>query len=172
MVSGDVSGTSRVGGVVGINDGIVKGCCFSDGSVAGTNYVGGVVGNNIGGTVEGCCFAGDNVSGSENANVGGVVGDSSGGKVTACYWQTGTGGTPSGGVGGYPGDTHTIEVKDGDWTEAIDAMNEALKQAGCDDISYEPGADGKPVLVANSSNTTELPGLTQRVLDVARVFGL
>ena len=63
-------------------------------------------------------------------------------------------------------------MKNGNWTDAIDAMNEALKQAGCSDISYKPGTDGKPVLVASGSNTTELPGLTQKVLDAARAVGL
>ena len=32
--------------------------------------------------------------------------------------------------------------------------------------------NGKPVLVADNSNNPELPGLTQKVLDVARAVGL
>ena len=175
MVSGNVSGYDWVGGVVGRNAGTVKGCCFAGSSSSVTAHtsiawVGGVVGCNYG-TVEGCCFAGDSVTASgTGAAAGGVVGyNSSSGIITDCYWQQGTGG-PSQGVG--DGDGDTTPVTDGNWNAAIAAMNEALKQAGCDDISYKPGTDGKPVLVASGSNTTELPGLTQKVLDAARAVGL
>ena len=162
-----VSGGTGVGGVVGTNGGTIQGCMVS-GSVSGNDLVGGVAGDNFG-TVKGCCFAGDSVSGSNY--VGGVVGHYYTGSITACYWQAGTGG-PSQGVGFGDGGENCEKVEGGNWSNAIDAMNEALKQAGCSDVSYKPDTDGKPVLVADGSSTSELPGLTQRVLDVVRAVGL
>ena len=84
-VSGSVSGSDHVGGVVGYNRGRVENC-HNIGSVKGDNYVGGVVGYNSG-SVENCHNIGS-VSG--DRYVGGVVGYSSGGigasaSVTNCY---------------------------------------------------------------------------------------
>ena len=107
-VSGNVSGSNSVGGVVGYNfSGTVTNCAFS-GSVSGSNSVGGVVGWNDSGTVTGCIFSGPgSVSG--KISVGGVVGGNSGsnGVVENCY-NTGTvTGTRTdddlGGVGGVVG---------------------------------------------------------------------
>ena len=104
-VSGNVSGGSYVGGVVGYNNGgTVTGCIFSgsgSGSVSGySNAVGGVVGSNNNGSVKNCYNTGA-VSGS-GWYVGGVVGYNSG-TVENCY-NTGTvTGTDDyvGGVVGY-----------------------------------------------------------------------
>ena len=82
-VSGTVSGSLYVGGVVGRNRGSVEDCAFT-GSVSGSYYVGGVVGYNISsGNVINCTNTGD-VSGTSNY-VGGVVGDNDDGHVTNCY---------------------------------------------------------------------------------------
>ena len=54
--SGSISGSSRVGGVVGYNGGTMTGCTVS-GSVSGDSSVGGVVGWN-GGTVTACYWSG------------------------------------------------------------------------------------------------------------------
>ena len=163
MVSGSVSGVDHVGGVVGGNPSTVEGCCFADGSVraSGVNgaRVGGVVGYNSD-TVEGCCFAGDSVNGTDDgAYVGGVVGFSSD-TITGCYWQEGTDG-PSQGVGS--GNDDTTKVEGSNWSQYEDD----LKQY---DIAI--GSDGKPVpsVIANRNNTPAVSGLTQRVLDAARVF--
>ena len=101
-VTGSVSGSDRVGGVVGYNNGgTVTGCTFSgSGSVSGVLSVGGVVGNNDNsGSVENCYNTGT-VSGSDR--VGGVVGYNNGGTVENCY-NTGevTGRATVGGVVGY-----------------------------------------------------------------------
>ena len=158
----NISGLNFVGGVVGTNGGTIQGCMVS-GSVSGNDLVGGVAGDNHG-TVKGCCFAGGSVNGSgTNAYVGGVVGYYYTGSITACYWQAGTGG-PSQGVG--TGGDVAIKVENGDWTGAIDAMNKYLTG-----YQYELKG-GQIVLVASNSNTPEVPGLTQRVLDVARAVGL
>lgn len=54
--SGSISGSSRVGGVVGYNGGTMTGCTVS-GSVSDDSSVGGVVGWN-GGTVTACYWSG------------------------------------------------------------------------------------------------------------------
>ena len=127
-VSGNVSGSNSVGGVVGLNSGNVENC-YNTGTVTGTDdyvggvvgqnrgsvtncyntgtgtvtgssdYVGGVVGYNNEGRVENCHNIGE-VSG--NRYVGGVVGDNSSGSVENCY-NTGvvSGGEYVGGVVGY-----------------------------------------------------------------------
>ena len=102
-VSGTVSGSLYVGGVVGLNSGTVENC-YNIGKVSGTG-VGGVVGWNDSGTVKNCYNIGD-VSGNY---VGGVVGQNSSGdssgdssaSVTNCY-NTGevSGGEDVGGVVG------------------------------------------------------------------------
>ena len=174
MVSGSVSGNDYVGGIVGcnINNGIVKGCCFAGNSVTADDsyaYVGGVVGSNLG-NITACCFAGDSVTGTgDGAYVGGVVGaDESSGIITDCYWQAGQNG-PSKGVGQNDG-TGTPDVtqikEDVTMQTAIAAMNNYLTG-----YQYELKGD-QIVLVADNSNNPEVPGLTQRVLDAARVFGL
>ena len=171
MVSCSVSGSNRVGGVVGVNDGTVEGCCFADGRVMASggnvNWVGGVVGVNDG-TVEGCCFAGGSVNGSGTyAYVGGVVGyNSSSGTITNCYWQAG----PGQGVGNGNGERNCNKV-DGTnvtLTTAISAMNDCIRDTG---YKYEQQGENI-VLVADGSSTPEVSGLTQRVLDVARAFGM
>ena len=110
-VSGTVSGSYNVGGVVGYNNGgTVTGCIFSgSGSVSGKNYVGGVVGYNYSGTVTGCIFSG---SGSVSGEwyVGGIAGRNNG-TVKNCY-NTGqvNGSADSNDVGGVVGLNHgTVE---------------------------------------------------------------
>ena len=103
-VSGNVSGDSYVGGVVGYNDGgTVTGCTFSgSGSVSGSSYVGGVVGYNISsGNVKNCTNTGSVNGSAGSSNVGGVVGLNSG-IVENCY-NTGSvsGDWYVGGVVGY-----------------------------------------------------------------------
>ena len=59
-------------------------------------------------------------------------------------------------------------VENGEWTDAIDVMNSYIKGTG---YQYKL-ENSKPVLVASNTNTPEVSGLTQRVLDVARTLGL
>ncbi|MBR4152436.1 MAG: hypothetical protein IKT98_05700, partial [Selenomonadaceae bacterium] len=96
-LSGTVSGTSLVGGLVGSNNhpsGTIENCTFS-GTVSGTSLVGGLVGSNesTSGSITNCTFSGT-VSG--NQYVGGAVGHvkNSGGSVkntTVDVQVTGTG---------------------------------------------------------------------------------
>lgn len=116
-VSGSVSGDSSVGGVVGWNGGTVT-ACYATSDVSGYSDVGGVAGRNYYGTVTGCTSSGS-VSGS--LNVGGVVGYNYG-IVTACYWS-GLPDNDNGGATKVDGTTVT-------WQNAVDAMNTALQSAG------------------------------------------
>ena len=70
------------GGVAGYSDGTIENCSVS-GSVSGTVYVGGVVGVQIGGSITGCSFSAT-VKGT--VDVGGVAGQTnSSATLTACY---------------------------------------------------------------------------------------
>ena len=70
------------GGVAGFSRGIIENCSVS-GSVSGTVYVGGVVGDQIGGSITGCSSSAT-VKGT--LNVGGVAGQTnSSATLTACY---------------------------------------------------------------------------------------
>ena len=164
FAGGSVTGTRSgafVGGVVGQNAGTIKSCCFVSGSVSGNGDVGGVVGCNYYGTITGCCFAGDSLSGS--SAVGGVVGASNG-DITNCYWQTDRNGNLSKGVGDsndyFPDLTTPVDnwndIKDGAFTSRFTV----------DSTTHKP----VPSAIANKNNTPEVSGLTQRVLDTARVF--
>ena len=166
MVSGSVSGSHYVGGVVGYNyNGIIQGCMVS-GRVSGSDCVGGVVGYNYDGTVEGCCFADDRVNGTDSsACVGGVVGfNYDHGTITACYWQAGTGGSPSKGVGNGndDGNDGTTPVENGDWNSITD--HAFTSRFTVDNTTGKP----VPVNIKTSTGNT----VVDTMLDTARVFGM
>ena len=158
-VSGSVSGTDCVGGVVGSQKaGSIIGCCTSA-TVKGTHYVGGVAGEKWG-TMTACYATGNvtlEIASQKNLYVGGVVGLNGGSRVLACY---ATGNVTSTGsstgnvhIGGLFGDSYTTVTAcywknnqergyktapestkvDGTyvtWQKAVDAMNTALQNAG------------------------------------------
>ena len=81
ITSNQISGGS-IGGVVGYSWGTIENCSVS-GSVSGTVYVGGVVGAQIGGSITGCSSSAT-VKGT--VDVGGVAGQTnSSATLTACY---------------------------------------------------------------------------------------
>ncbi|MCS3063984.1 fimbrillin family protein [Parabacteroides distasonis] len=112
-VSGSVSGTKCVGGVVGAQKaGSITGCS-SSATVKGTVDVGGVAGEKWGSMT--ACYATGNVTleidSPKNLSGGGLVGFNGGSSVLACYATgnvTGTG-SSSGNVhiGGFLGDNYT-----------------------------------------------------------------
>ena len=114
-VSGSVSGTVYVGGVVGAQwEGSITGCSSST-TVKGTVYVGGVVGQTNGGGTLTACYATGNViieiAPVNNISGGGLVGFNGGNGVHACY---ATGNVTSTGsstgyvhIGGFLGDNYT-----------------------------------------------------------------
>ena len=158
-VSGSVSGTNCVGGVVGSQKaGSIIGCS-SSAIVKGTRYVGGVAGEKWG-TMTACYATGNvtlEIASQKNNFGGGVVGLNGGSRVLACY---ATGNVTSTGsstgnvhIGGLFGDSYTTVTAcywknnqergyktapestkvDGTyvtWQKAVDAMNTALQNAG------------------------------------------
>ena len=112
-VSGSVSGTNCVGGVVGSQKaGSIIGCS-SSAIVKGTRYVGGVAGEKWGSMT--ACYATGNVTleidSPKNLSGGGLVGFNGGSSVLACY---ATGNVTSTGsstgnvhIGGFLGDNYT-----------------------------------------------------------------
>ena len=158
-VSGSVSGTDCVGGVVGSQKaGSIIGCS-SSATVKGTHYVGGVAGEKWGSMT--ACYATGNVTleiaSQKNLSGGGVVGLNGGSRVLACYATgnvTSTGSSTSNvHIGGLFGDSYTTVTAcywknnqergyktapestkvDGTyvtWQKAVDAMNTALQNAG------------------------------------------
>ena len=81
ITSNQINGGS-IGGVVGFSRGTIENCTVS-GSVSGTVYVGGVVGAQWGGSITGCSSSAT-VKGM--VDVGGVVGQTNGNTtLTACY---------------------------------------------------------------------------------------
>ena len=113
--------------------------CYATGNVTGTGtgtgscYVGGVTGDNASGTLTACYHATGDVTGA-SGSTGGVAGrnfkDSmfDGGIITACYWN----GTVTGdnGIGNDMTNAGEATKVDGDWTEAMKAMNTALSGTG------------------------------------------
>ena len=148
-VENNTTSAAYAGGVVGNNgsSSTLK-ACYAWGSVtgsgSGTVYVGGVTGSNDLGTLTACYHAKGTVSGPGGAT-GGVAGRNfkdfmfGGGIITACYWgdngQTQGIGEDQVGTGG------TTQV-DGDWTEAMNAMNTALSGT---DWLYVPGSGDAPL---------------------------
>ena len=113
-VSGSVSGTNCVGGVVGGQKaGSIIGCS-SSATVKGTRYVGGVAGEKQG-TMIACYATGDvtlEIDSQRDLSGGGVVGFNIGSRVLACY---ATGNVNSKGrstgnvhIGGLFGDNYTV----------------------------------------------------------------
>ena len=78
-----VSGISRVGGLAGINRGLLDGCSAS-GPVKADEYVGGLAGRNYEGVVQ-HCFASGKVTGLSWA--GGLIGESFTGETYDSYWE-------------------------------------------------------------------------------------
>ena len=114
-VSGSVSGTVSVGGVVGAQrDGSITGCS-SSATVKGTINVGGVAGQTIFGATLTACYATGNViieiAPTQNISGGGLVGFNDGISLLSCY---ATGNVTSTGsstgyvhIGGFLGDNYT-----------------------------------------------------------------
>ena len=114
-VSGSVSATVSVGGVVGVQrDGSITGCS-SSATVKGTLYVGGVAGwTNFGATLTACYATGNviiEMDPKKNIAGGSLVGMNAGSSLLACY---ATGNVTSTGsstgyvhIGGFLGDNYT-----------------------------------------------------------------
>ncbi|WP_296108771.1 fimbrillin family protein [uncultured Alistipes sp.] len=108
-VSGSVSGTTFVGGVVGSQWGGSITGCNSSATVKGVIFAGGIAGEtNSGASLTGCYATGEVTvenDGTNNSHAGGVVGYNGGGTLTACYATGSVTGSGSGTiyVGGVTG---------------------------------------------------------------------
>ena len=114
-VSGSVSATVSVGGVVGVQrDGSITGCS-SSATVKGTLYVGGVAGwTNFGATLTACYATGNviiEIAPTQNISGGGLVGFNDGISLLACYATSNVTSTGSSTgyahIGGFLGDNYT-----------------------------------------------------------------
>ena len=146
--SAAVEGSSTVGGVVGsLGNNSSLTACYSTGNVTATRtdggaYVGGVVGVNAQGTVTACYHATGEITSSGGDRIGGIAGSNGQGTFTACYWENNQEqGTGSGSTGG------TVQVTDGNWHNAANAMNAALNAESWR-YTFEPG-NSLPLLVQN-----------------------
>ncbi len=97
FVAGTVSGSGLVGGLVGVNDGVVN-QCYSEGEAIGLGYVGGLIGYNRWGMI---CTSYSQASVNGGYPVGGLTG-SNGSTITQCY-STGKVSGDGDGVGGFAG---------------------------------------------------------------------
>ena len=136
-VENNTTNAAWAGGVVGSNGSSTLTACYTTGSVtssgSGTIYAGGVTGTNDFGTLTACYHANGTIS-CPGGTTGGVAGRnykglmSYGGIITACYW--GSNGQIQGIGEDQVGTGGTTMVTDGNWQNAVDAMNAALQNAG------------------------------------------
>ncbi len=130
-VSGSVSGTVYVGGVVGAQiDGSITGCS-SSATVKGMVDVGGVAGQTNSSATLTACYATGNVTSTGSStgymHIGGFLGNNYT-TVTACYWKN----NHEQGIGYNKNSTKATKVDGTDvtWQKAVNAMNTALQNAG------------------------------------------
>lgn len=104
---GTMNGLDAMGGVVGLNEGLIKDCTLSGSMGSATqDYIGGIAGLNVGGRTTGTiknCTAGKNCTVTGRTAVGGIVGfNLSGGRVQNCTGSANVSG--AGRVGGIAGE--------------------------------------------------------------------
>ena len=104
---GTMNGLDAMGGVAGLNEGIIRDCTLSGSMGSATqDYIGGIAGLNVGGRTAGTienCTAGKNCTVTGRSTVGGIVGfNLSGGRVQGCTGSANVSGT--GRVGGIAGE--------------------------------------------------------------------
>lgn len=104
---GTMNGLDAMGGVAGLNEGLITDCTLSGSMGSATqDYIGGIAGLNVGGRTAGTiknCTAGKNCTVTGRTAVGGIVGyNLSGGRVQNCTGSANVSGT--GRVGGIAGE--------------------------------------------------------------------
>ena len=116
----DITAGYYVGAIAGENRGTIENCSVS-GSVTGSSnksYVGGITGLHREGTITDC-HSSATVEGI--ACIGGIAGQSEA-TITACYWDN----NQSSGIGEDQTGNGEAQKVDGDWTDAVLNMNDAL----------------------------------------------
>ena len=103
--TGSVSGTTRVGGIIGyqgLNAASIH-SSYSTASVSGTQYVGGVLGQKFGSVTNSYATGLVSRASGGASEIGGLIGSSSQGTTTASYYDTTTSGCRTGGSNGCTG---------------------------------------------------------------------
>ena len=164
-VSGSVSGTVFVGGVVGIQWGGSITGCSSSATVKGMVNVGGVVGQMNGNIPLTACYATGNVTleidPEKNISGGGLVGFNGGSSLLACY---ATGNVTSTGsstgkvhIGGFLGDNYTT-VTAGYWKnnheQGIGYNDKATEATKVDDteVTWQKAVDAMNTALQNAGS--------------------
>ena len=164
-VSGSVSGTVYVGGVVGIQWGGSITGCSSSATVKGMVNVGGVVGQINGNIPLTACYATGNVTleidPEKNISGGGLVGFNGGSSLLACY---ATGNVTSTGsstgkvhIGGFLGDNYTT-VTAGYWKnnheQGIGYNDKATEATKVDDteVTWQKAVDAMNTALQNAGS--------------------
>ena len=165
-VSGSVSGTVYVGGVVGTQiDGSITGCS-SSATVKGTVDVGGVVGQTNESATLTACYATGNVTieiaPKKNIAGGGLVGMNAGSSLLACY---ATGNVTSTGsstgyvhIGGFLGDNYNTTVTAGYWKnnheQGIGYNNKSTKATKVDGsvVTWQKAVDAMNTALQNAGS--------------------
>ena len=164
-VSGSVSGTNYVGGVVGSQKaGSIIGCS-SSAIVKGTRYVGGVAGEKQG-TMTACYATGDvtlKIDSPQNLYVGGLVGFSGNARVLACYaiGNVNSEGRNTGNVhfGGLFGENYTVVTacywknnhEQGIGSNQHSTVPEATKVDGTD-VTWQKAVEGMNTALKNAGS--------------------
>ena len=164
-VSGSVSGTNCVGGVVGSQKaGSIIGCS-SSAIVKGTRYVGGVAGEKQG-TMTACYATGDvtlKIDSPQNLYVGGLVGFSGNARVLACYaiGNVNSEGRNTGNVhiGGLFGENYTVVTacywknnhEQGIGSNQHSTVPEATKVDGTD-VTWQKAVEGMNTALKNAGS--------------------
>lgn len=103
--SGNVTGNSNVGGILGSSS-VATNICYSTGAVtASTSIVGGIVGSITGGQSSRVanCYSMATLSADDNTKTGGIVGNAGMSTVTNCYYAADPNTYSFGGIVGYSG---------------------------------------------------------------------
>ena len=148
VVGGTVKGfSSNTGGIAGINNSNDRiYACSSTAEVTHQSSgqgAGGIAGCNLGTIL--ACYATGNVTGGSYVNVGAIAGyQRDDGIQTACYWS----GDAGKGVGS--GTDNTMEVGDGNWSTAMNAMNTALSGTGYQwELNPDDKTGKRPLIITN-----------------------
>ena len=134
---GTMNGLDAMGGVVGLNEGLITDCTLSGSMGSATqDYIGGIAGLNVGGRTAGTlenCTSGKNCTVTGRTAVGGIVGyNLSGGRVQNCTGSANVSGT--GRVGGIAGENGGVIVLSG----AKAGARRAGPVVACDDRAELP----------------------------------
>ncbi len=154
FASGDVSGSSRVGGLAGVLSYSQISCSYATGHVSGVDYVGGLVGVLTAPRIIDSYAAG-RVEGTGN-NVGGFSGNDWG-PAYDCFWDTETSGMSGSGLG--RGLT-TLQMQDPNTfiSAGWDFVGETAN--GPSDIWNMPEGGGYPILSWQASPLPPLPSFS------------